>query len=75
MRKGEMDEREMSRFDLASVKEFSAEVRTEFGKVAWPDKKHTAGSTFVVLILVTMMSFYLGAVDFIIGKIISTIIR
>lgn len=63
------------RFSLSSVKEFAAEVKNEFDKIAWPDKKHTIGSTAVVAILVTIISFYLGAIDLILGKLISFILK
>lgn len=59
----------------ARIKAFAGEVKTEFEKIAWPDKKHTVGSTAVVVILVVILSFYLGAVDLFLGKLISYILR
>ncbi|MFZ5760257.1 MAG: preprotein translocase subunit SecE [Thermodesulfobacteriota bacterium] len=64
-----------TRFDLGQIKIFAGEVKTEFTKVAWPDKKHTFATTGIVVVLVCMVSFYLGAVDLILGKLIGLIIK
>lgn len=62
-------------FSLARAKEFTAEVKSEFKKIVWPDKKVTMGSTGVVLVLVFLVSVYLGAVDLFIGKLVSYILK
>jgi preprotein translocase subunit SecE len=59
----------------ARIKEFSGEVKSEFKKIVWPDKKVTIGSTGVVLVLVFLVSVYLGAVDLFIGKLVSYILK
>jgi preprotein translocase subunit SecE len=66
---------EGSKFELAKIKEFIREVKSEFLKIAWPDKKHTLGTAGVVVILVIIISFYLGAVDLILGKLIGFVIK
>ena len=43
--------------------QFLREVKVELKKVAWPSKKQTIGSTAVVLILVFIISAFLGVVD------------
>lgn len=43
--------------------QFLREVKVELKKVAWPSKKQTMGSTVVVLILVVIISAFLGIVD------------
>jgi len=68
-------EEEGRRFSLTSVKQFSAEVKAEFNKIVWPDKKVTMGSTGVVIVLVFIISLYLGAVDLFIGKMVGFILR
>ena len=60
---------------IDKVKLFSSEVKTEFGKISWPDRKQTLGSTVVVVILVMLISVYLGAVDLFLGKMISLILN
>ncbi len=43
--------------------QFLREVKVELKKVAWPTRKQTIGSTVVVIILVMIISFFLGVVD------------
>ena len=43
--------------------QFLREVRVELRKVTWPSRKQTIGSTVVVIILVLMISIFLGVVD------------
>lgn len=73
--KGPVVPQEPSKYSIAAIKEFSGEVQSEFNKIAWPDKKHTLGSTGVVVVLVMIISFYLGAVDLILGKIIGALLK
>lgn len=44
--------------------QFLREVKTELKKVTWPSRKQTIGSTVVVIILVMIISLFLGTVDF-----------
>ena len=64
-----------NKYSVENIKQFSSEVKVEFSKIAWPDKKHTMGSTAVVVVLVMLISFYLGAVDLVLGKIIGTVLK
>lgn len=66
---------ENSKFDISKINVFATDVKNEFSKVAWPDKKHTFATAGVVVILVMMISFYLGAVDLILGKLIGLVIK
>lgn len=66
---------ESSKFSIAKSKEFATDVKKEFGKIAWPDRKHTVATTGVVVVLVFMVSFYLGAVDLILGKLIGLLLK
>ncbi len=66
---------ETSKFNVAKAKQFATDVKNEFGKVAWPDKKHTIATTGVVVVLVFMVSCYLGTVDLILGKLIGLLIN
>jgi preprotein translocase subunit SecE len=43
--------------------QFLREVKIELKKVTWPTRKQTIGSTVVVIILVMIISFFLGIVD------------
>ena len=57
------------------IKEFAGEVKNEFGKIVWPAKKQTVSTTAVVVVLVMIISFYLGAVDLLLGKVIGYVLR
>lgn len=54
--------------------QFLREVRTELKKVVWPSKKQTISSTGVVLILVVIVSAYLGVVDYILSHVVGYVI-
>ncbi len=43
--------------------QFLREVKVELKKVAWPSRKQAMGSTIVVVMLVLLVSFFLGIVD------------
>ncbi len=43
--------------------QFLREVKIELKKVTWPSRKQTMGSTLVVIILVVIISSFLGLVD------------
>jgi len=69
------DLEQQSGFHVSRINEFAAEVKNEFGKIVWPAKKQTMGSTAVVIVLVMIISIYLGAVDMILGKLIGLVLR
>ena len=52
------------------VKQFLKDSKTELRKVTWPTSKQTLASTSVVIIVVVIISVFLGVVDFGLSKII-----
>jgi preprotein translocase subunit SecE len=66
----EVDAGQLTGSQISRAKEFAAGVKSEFNKIVWPSRKHTMGSTAVVVVFVILISFYLGAVDLVLGKII-----
>ncbi|MDH3360064.1 MAG: preprotein translocase subunit SecE [Desulfobulbaceae bacterium] len=62
-------------FSPASIKQFINEVQAEFKKVVWPDRKVTFGLTGFVMILVALVSIYLGSVDLLLGKLVTMVLR
>ena len=48
---------------VEKIRQFFREVRIELLKVNWPSRKETIASTAVVLVLVILISAYLGLVD------------
>ena len=68
-------------FALGNVKgfwdrsvQFIKEAWIELKKVAWPSQKETLGATAVVLVLVILVSSYLGMVDMILSRLMKLII-
>ncbi len=62
-------------FTPSGIRTFLQEVQAEFKKIAWPGRKVTAGLTGFVLILVVVISLYLGSVDLLLGKLVSTVLK
>lgn len=62
-------------FQISRINEFATDVKNEFGKIVWPAKKQTIASTAVVAVLVMIISFYLGAVDLLLGKMIGLLLK
>jgi preprotein translocase subunit SecE len=48
---------------ISKASQFLREVKIELKKVTWPSRKQTLGSTLVVIILVMIISLFLGVVD------------
>ena len=60
---------------LAKLQNFFGEVRTELEKVTWPERKETFATAWVVVVVVTIISFYLGFCDVVINKIMRFVLR
>jgi preprotein translocase subunit SecE len=54
--------------------QFLREVRVELRKVTWPSRKQTIGSTVVVILLVLIISAFLGVVDLLLQSLINLVI-
>lgn len=48
---------------IEKISQFLREVKIELKKVTWPTRKQTIGSTVVVIIMVVIVSLFLGVVD------------
>jgi preprotein translocase subunit SecE len=59
---------------VAKAGQFLREARTELKKVKWPTRKELMASTAVVIVLVLVVSLFLGIVDFGLIKIIKNIV-
>ncbi len=68
-------EPEASPYSPAQIKKFIEEVKVEFFKIVWPDRKMTLGLTGVVVALTVVISIYLGTVDLLLGKVVASILR
>lgn len=56
------------------ARQFLAEARIELKKVTWPTRKELLSTTAVVILLVLLISFFLGVVDLGLVKIIKNVI-
>jgi preprotein translocase subunit SecE len=74
-KKGIVDPDKKSYFSPSGIREFLLEVQSEFRKIVWPAKKTTAGLTGFVILLVVVISLYLGSVDLLLGKLVSTVLK
>jgi preprotein translocase subunit SecE len=64
-----------SSFSPSQIKKFIEEVKVEFLKIVWPDKKMTLGLTGVVVVLTIIISIYLGSVDLLLGKVVTSFLQ
>jgi preprotein translocase subunit SecE len=55
--------------------QFLREVKVELKKVTWPSRKQTMGSTVVVIVIVTIISLFLGIVDAGLAGLIQAVLR
>ena len=55
--------------------QFLREVKVELNKVTWPTRKQTIGSTLVVIILVMIISFFLGIIDIGLSSLIGVVLK
>ena len=55
--------------------QFLREVKIELKKVTWPSRKQTLGSTVVVIVLVMIISAFLGLVDVILNYLIRVVLQ
>lgn len=55
--------------------QFLREVKIELKKVTWPTRKQTFGSTVVVIVLVMIISLFLGLVDYSLSKLMQAILQ
>jgi len=59
---------------IQKVTQFLKEAKVELKKVVWPTRKQTLASTAVVIIIVFIVSIYLGIVDFVLAKLVKFVL-
>jgi preprotein translocase subunit SecE len=60
---------------LRRAQQFFREVLAEFRRVSWPSRADVMSSTVVVVVVVFVLAFFLGAVDVGLSRIVETILR
>ncbi len=69
------EQKASSAFSPSNIRDFVHQVQAEFKKIVWPDKKVTFGLTGFVLVLVMVLAIYLGSVDLLLGKLVSSVLQ
>ena len=60
---------------INKVKGFLSEVRVEMQKVTWSTREELIGSTGVVLMMMLILSTFIGVSDFILSHALSILLR
>jgi preprotein translocase subunit SecE len=55
--------------------QFLKDSRAELMKVAWPTRKQALEMTLAVIVIVLIVSFYLGTVDYLLSKGIALLLK
>lgn len=59
---------------MQKITSFFESVKLELDKVTWPTRKETMATTGVVIVIVVLISFYLGACDLVLAKLMRLIL-
>ncbi|WP_028573671.1 preprotein translocase subunit SecE [Desulfonatronovibrio hydrogenovorans] len=59
---------------LQGTKEYLEEVKGELKKVTWPTRKETLSTGVAVVVLVVIISIYLGVLDFGLSRLVGLIL-
>ena len=60
---------------LANARNFLSDVKAELKKVTWPSRKETISTAWVVVVIILLISFYMGICDLFLTKILKAVIR
>ena len=60
---------------IEKVKKFLVEVRAELEKVSWPGRPEVQAATIVILALVFLLAVFIGAVDFVVSRVLGLFFR
>jgi len=59
---------------LQKIIRFLTEAKVELKRVAWPTPKQTLASTTVVIVIVFIIAFFLGIVDYVLARLVKFIL-
>ncbi len=60
---------------FAKIPVFFREVKGEMVKVAWPSRQDLISATWIVIIMTTILTAYIGALDFVLSKAVAIILK
>jgi len=72
-RSGSQTQQPVGRIEV--IRQFFTEVRAEFDKITWSNRKETISLTIAVMAITIFFSSYLGLVDVALSKLVGTLIR
>lgn len=59
---------------IQSLADFFKDIRTELGKVTFPTKSETIGSTTVVIVFTVIVSLFLWVVDIVLVRLLRLVV-
>jgi preprotein translocase subunit SecE len=59
---------------VRKLRTFLESVKIELAKVTWPTRKETVATTGVVVVIIVLISFYLGVCDLVLAKLMRLIL-
>ena len=59
---------------VAAAKDFYEESLGEMRKVVWPTKQETTATSIAVLVVVVIMSLFLGAADLLLSRLVQAVL-
>lgn len=59
----------------ANPVQFLKEVKTELSKVIWPTRQEAIKLTFVVILVSALVGVFIGAIDFVLTKVMAVVIK
>jgi len=54
---------------------FFKEVKVELGKVAWSSRRELIDSTIIVIVITAIMAVFIGLIDILLSKGLSSLLR
>lgn len=60
---------------IEKIRQFLREVRAEMEKVSWPGRQEVQAATIVIIALVILLAAFIGAVDFIVSRVLGLFFR
>ena len=58
----------------AKIKKFVLEAKGELRKVSWSTRRELVGTTWVVIVITGLLGVFIGAIDFVLSKLLSMVI-
>lgn len=59
---------------MQKLRTFLESVKIELAKVTWPTRKETVATTGVVVVIIVLISLYLGVCDLVLAKLMRLIL-